>query len=478
MVVDRVSGKFQSSSGRRYGRDRQDIQQSQRTIYNFLLEIVRKWPPKDVLEEFKNLFFHHSETVSSETVPALYAIVFSNNQAEFHNTLKRSCYILINNWEVAREHEAVQELIRMFSDPVIRKTTLSPTLKRLRQWIASFVTSGDFRDLELFVANRFASPEENWVNRYTSYLLVSQYVDTGNPLEQREAARTMSRRLKDKFKFDLAMYTAYSQTARPVGRNRHNPTVLGDGTLRLVKAIVAKRGQFSYRNLARIFQDQTQSVTYRSYKRSLMGYLLFSVSEPDTVKVLKQSLTEKLDRLYRKHDKRVVDRSLTLRTSNRLIDYLMTEDQQHPSPLFTMLLSKGNPLTMAVLLLKVVLISPNSHPYLEARIADLIRYYEQFPRNECQWIINFLEIYSVTFAIYSSDVEYSLVKIRSLAPGASPASRHQASHNGHQNGHQNGHTQRDSLDDYRVFSQMLKANHSNPERGAEDDMLPVEETIG
>ncbi|MEO0758455.1 MAG: hypothetical protein AAFY78_16470 [Cyanobacteria bacterium J06648_16] len=449
MVVDRVSDTFQSSSAKRYSRRYADVQQSQRTIYNCLLEAVRKWPPEAVLEEFENLFLHHSETVSSETVPALYAIVFSNDEQEFRNTLKRSCYILVNNWEVAREHGAVRDLIRLFSNPVIHKPTLSPTLKRLRQWIANFVASKDFEDLELFVASRFAPPSESWVNRYTSYLLVPQYIDAQNPLEQREAARTMSRRLKDKFKFDLAMYTAYSQATRAVDTHRQNPTVLGDGTLRLVKAIVAKRGQFSYRNLARIFREQTQEVTYRSYKRSLIGYLIFSVSEPETVKTIKRLLSEKLDRLYRKHDKRPVDASLILRTSNRLIDYLMTEDRKQPSQLFTMLLSKGNPLTMAVLLLKVVLISSNSHPYLEARIADLIRYYEQFPRNECQWIINFLEIYSVTFAIYSNDVEYSLVRIR---PTESGLSKHDKI--------ANRQTPMGSLDDYRVFSQMLKGSGS------------------
>ncbi|MEM9907788.1 MAG: hypothetical protein AAF921_22485 [Cyanobacteria bacterium P01_D01_bin.44] len=417
MVVDRVSENFSPGppNRRRYGRAKQDVHSAQQTIYNYLLEIVKRWPPDDVLEEFKNLYFHHSETVSSETVPALYAIVFSNNEKEFQNTLKRSCYILINNWEVAREHQPIQDLVHLFSDSTIRKPTVSPTLKRLRQWLIGFAESRDFKDLELFVASRFASQKAaddlNWPLRYTSYLLVPQYIDTANPYEQREAARAMSRRLKDKFKFDLALYTAYSQDQPVTERQRPNPTALGDGALRLIKAIVAKRGQFSYRNLANIFQEQTDQISYRSYKRSLVGYLIYSVDEPDVVKTLKSHLYERLEPLYSRHDDRPVDNSLILRTSNRVIDYLMTEDKEKPSDLFTMLLSRGNPLTLAVVLLKLVLISRNSHPYLEARIADLIHYYQQFPRHQCQWIINFLEIYSVTFAIYSGDVEYNLVRI-------------------------------------------------------------------
>jgi hypothetical protein len=340
---------------------------------------------------------------------------------------------------MAREHKAVQELLQLFSDPIIYKPTVSPTLKRLRGWLIDFVESQDFKDLELFVTSRFSANDDdrNWATRYTSYLLVPQYIDNRNPREQREAARAMSRRLKDKFKFDLAMYTVYAQLSTPLGRQRENPTVLGDDVVRLIKAIVAKRGPFSHRNLARIFKEQTRNVSYRQYKNSLLGYLVFSVQEAEFVRTLKTCIQDKLDRLYRKYDSHPVDRSLILRTSNRLIDYLMTEDRERPSELFTMLLSRGTPLTLAVVLLKIILISRNSHPYLEARIADLIRYYQQFPRNECQWIINFLEIYSITFAIYSNDVEYNLVRVYK-DNAEDQACEH-------------------SLDDYRVFSQMLRA---------------------
>jgi hypothetical protein len=461
MVVDRVPDNVDFSIGRAAGRPRQDVYQAQQTIFNFLLEIVKKWPAEDVLNEFKCLFLQHSETVSSDIVPALYSIVFSNNQAEFHNTLKRSCYILINNWEVARTHQSVQDLILLFDDPIIHKPSLSPTLKRLRAWLLSFVNSQDFQDLKLFVASRFAVTDNSenlpWTSRYTSFLLVPQYVDMDNPLEQREAARAMSRRLKDKFKFDLAMYTAHAQSAKVLNPKRSNPTTLGDSALRLIKMIVAKRGPFSHRNLARIFENQTQQISYRTYKKSLLSYLLFSVDEPASVQPLKVKLSEKLERLYRKHDTREIDPSMRLRTCNRIMDYLTTEDKTSPSELFTMLLSYGNPLTMAIILLKLVLISPNSHPYLEARLADLIRYYEQFPKADCQWIINFLEIYSVTFAIYSGDVEYNLVRIQANANGT--ISTHKTS----------GFAEGTTLDDYRVFSQSM----SSPNVSDNDDMAQI-----
>lgn len=443
MVVDRVSDSFNPR------RRHQDVQQAQQTIYDFLLDIVKDWSTEDVLEEFKGLFLQHHETVSTNTVPALYAILFANNEREFHNTLKRSCYILINNWEVAREYGAIRTLIQLFSDPSIHKVSVSPTIKRLRQWLRSFVNSTDFQDLKLFVANRFSNEAPHWSKRYTAYLLAPQYIDTSNPLEQREAARALSQRLRDKFKFDLAMYTAHFQKVSPQQR-RDNPTMLGDSSLKVIRALVAKRGMFSHRNLARIFHDQTRDLSYASYKNSLIEYLLFSAMKTDFVVNLENKLREKLDKLYVKFNQHPLDPSLTLLTSNRVIDCLMTEDAETPSTLFGLLLTNGRPLTLAIVLLKLILVSPNSHPYLDARIADLIRYYEQFPREECQWIINFLEIYGVTLAICGSDVQYNLVHIQ-------------------QDGTESN-AETASLDEYRIFSQMMKELHWAPLSHSSEDM--------
>jgi hypothetical protein len=419
------------------------VPQAQQIIYNFLLGIVKDWAPDAVLEEFRHLFIHHDDSVSSETLPAIHIILFANQEQEFRNTIKRCCYILVNNWELSRNFNAIQELIQLFEDPLIHRRTLSPTLKRLRYWLQNFIASSDFEELQLFAA-RFSEEKTinrpgEWTSRYASYLLVPQYINQDNPLEQRQAAQALSRRLKDKFKFDLAMYTAHSQAQPSSQKTAHNPTALGDSVLRLIKAIVVKRGEFSYKNLARLFLEQVKDTSYASFKAGLTNYLLFSVNESPIAEQIQTRLNGKLDILYVDHDDEPLTRSLILRTSNRVIDYLMTENKRDPSPLFSLVLSQGNSLTLAIILLKIILISRNSNPYLEVRIADLIRYYENFPKSECQWVINFLEVFQVIFAIYADNIEYNLVKIENRLA--------------QQQG--DGSADLDSLDDFRIFSQML-----------------------
>ncbi|MGB7087087.1 MAG: hypothetical protein WBD47_16125, partial [Phormidesmis sp.] len=257
-------------------------------------------------------------------------------------------------------------------------------------------------------------------------------------IEDRKAARTLSRRLKRRFKHDLAMYTAFSQSSSRLDHKYLNPTVLGDEVLRLIKAMLVRRGQYSHRNLARIFKQQTRETDYQNYKECLLEYLCFSISQPDFVTSVDRYLGQKLRSLYREQNAEQVDSSLTLRTCNRLIDYLTTEDKSYPSKLFVRLLDQGNPMNVAVLLLKIVLISPNSQLYLEARLADLVAYYKSFMETECQEVIQFLEICTVAFAIYSKNVEYSLVQV------SAESSKSQVS---------------EKMEDFRIFSRSLKRNH-------------------
>lgn len=452
----------------------QDLYHSQQIIFDFLLSIVKTWPPAQVLEEFKHLFIDYNDASSADTLPALYSILFANDEGEFHNTLKRSCYILINNWDVARQYDAISQLVATFDAPIIRKQTFSPTLKRLRQWLLTFIDSSSYQELKLFSARLLEGhrPITHWSQRYTSYLLVPQYIDAKNPAEQRDIARTLSRRLKDKFKRDLALYAAHANSRQHRSRTTYdnattpaNPTALGDEALRLIKYMVMRRGRFSHRSIARMFVQQTQEASYRGFKRNLPSYLVFSIAESGFTASLTQHLGTYLGSLYQEHDNQSLNRSLILRTCNRIIDQLTTVDKQSPSYLFTLLLSQENPLTLATVLLKIILISRNSNLYLEARIADLIRYYNQFPQEECQWIINFLEVFSITFAIYAEDIEYNLV-------GPSPPGQGQND--------DASRLTKEMIDSYRIFSQQIQRAAERNEADLHDfsEDLALEEDSG
>ncbi|MFH7026152.1 MAG: hypothetical protein ACHBN1_12280 [Heteroscytonema crispum UTEX LB 1556] len=390
-----------------------NVQIAQERIYTFLVEVVKKSPPEDVLREFKDLFIDCLDSVNSDSAPGIYGLFWDNNEQEFRNTLKRCCYIIVNNWESNRKHKYIQELVELFTTyKYSRRTSHHRKINNFKTWLDNFVNSNDYEELKLFAFRYENQTKGHWTNRYTSYLLIAQSVNQDNPKEQQEAARKLSKQIKDKFKFELAMYIARSQSSASSATRYRNPSILGDNVLRLIKMIVVKKGVFSYDNIANIFIKQTQNQSFKSWKKSLQKYLIFSVEQQEFVETFKQQLSEKVSSWKPEYDEEIINKELLLRTCNRLIDCLTTENGKEPSQLFILLLSQGHPLTLVIVLLKIILICRNSRSHLEIRIANLIRYYEKYPESECQWVIHFLEIFNITFAIYADNVEYNLIKMK------------------------------------------------------------------
>jgi len=379
---------------------------------------------------------------------AIQELAFSNQEQVYHNTLKRSCYILINNWESRRKHVSIVQLVQDLRNYVPKKLVMPPWKLRLRQWLSHFLESRDYADLRLMGERFIAAPPQSpsppaakpWTDRYAYYFLVPQYENSDNPPEQRETARHISDQIRYRFKLDLAMYVAHSQTSYPTSHNaklrsdrRHritsqatssnhmNPTGLGDETLRLIKLIVKRNGYFSHRNIANIFQEQTAGLDYFSYKRSLVQYLIFSMEKQPFVKKFQAVITAKLDTVYPQHDDTIASKDLCQRTCNQAVRFLTTENGQGPSELFTALLTQGGTLTLVVTLLKLVLLSPTVRNYLDLRIAYLVQYYNQYPPEECRWFSYFLDVFSVTFAIHAEGVQYTLIDTKEKTAAATTA---------------------------------------------------------
>jgi hypothetical protein len=138
---------------------------------------------------------------------------------------------------------------------------------------------------------------------------------------------------------------------------------------------------------------------------------LFSLDNEDLANTIKSQLGKQLELLYETHHEKEWDNHLLLRTCNWMIEYLTTANQKNPSSLFILLATKDNALTLAMLLVKIVLICPATRIHLECCLAKLVQHYESQSESECQWLINFLDVFKVTITIYTENVQFNLVNI-------------------------------------------------------------------
>lgn len=402
----------------------------QRIIYTFFINIVNQWESEQVIEEFEQLFFELSSNHNPDNIQALNWILVEKNEEVFQSTFKRCFYILINNWNISRNYTANHNLIKTVENS-IQSTKyyhhLSPNLKCLRKWLHNFIQNQDYQKIRHFAL----SHTQSWTHRYESYLLTPSAFNPDVSQEQKKAALQLAQEIKEKYKFDLAMYVTRSDCSTSLSASQANPTQLGQGVIALIKKTLSTQKIMSYDNLAKLFLEQTKSVEYSAFTTALLNYLGVSSDKKYPIPYIREKFCQKLDKLKSIYAQQLVDKSLISKTCQQLIQVLTTENSQSPSSCFSMLVSQNNYLMLVLLLLKLILISRSNQTYLDQKIANLIHYYQDLGEEKCQKFIQFLEIFNLVFTLFTSNVQFHLVKVPS----------------------QNTHTEQ-GVDSYRLFCQL------------------------
>lgn len=390
------------------------IDKAQQNIYRFFSEIVRTHQTEEILNQFERLFINYVVIDDEIVYSSLGEIILYDKEEEFKYTLIRCCYILNNNWSVHGNASACQQLVNLFLSNSIGVATQIHKLKKLRIWLQRFVNSEEYQNLRSLSAGTTVVRQDHhtWIERFSSYLLISEWADSSKPLEYRQQAELLSIRLKKQFKFELAMYTA--KIGSKLGnnsQNQKNPTSLGDGVLLLIKQVLNKQGDQSFRKLAQAFYKEICHVTFGEFKERLLLYLGISPDNLDIPEIVRISVSQRLQTFHAHQDDELMTLTLLHITCNRIFQYLLLNKQRQPSGLLRLAIESNHLLTLSVLLLKIVLIFPNIRFYLENYIAELIRFYSNYNEIECRSFINFLDILNVTLAIFDEDTDYNLVKM-------------------------------------------------------------------
>ncbi|KKJ01443.1 hypothetical protein [Prochlorothrix hollandica] len=135
----------------------QILEDAQEIIYDCLLQAVHHQSPTEALELLRSIFIDPVGNITEPHYLAIQEIGFGNDRAVFLNTLQRSCYILLNNWELSRNHSFASQLIDLFATVHRPTLTLPPWKIRIRQWLQTFLESQNYQDL-VFFAERLQSP--------------------------------------------------------------------------------------------------------------------------------------------------------------------------------------------------------------------------------------------------------------------------------------------------------------------------------
>ncbi|MGB3535919.1 MAG: pentapeptide repeat-containing protein [Microcoleaceae cyanobacterium] len=386
-------------------------QHYQRIIYTFFIDIVNQWESNQVIEEFEQTFCCLSSHTNSNNIQALNWMIVEKNEALFRETIKRCFYILINNWNINRNYNANQCLIQTVeksSQTTKYSYHLSSNIKCLRKWLHNFIQSQDYQKIQQFAL----SHTQSWTHRYESYLLTPSAVDPDISQVQRKAALQLAQEIKEKYKFDLAMYVTRSDCPTSLSESQENPTQLGKEVVTLIKKTLSTQNMISYDNQAKLFIEQSKNLNSSNFKIALLNYLGLSSKQQYPIPYIRDKFCQKLDKFELTFAQASVSKRLISKICQQLIQTLTTENSQSPSSCFCLLTSQEKYLTLVLLLLKLVLISRSSQNYLDQKIANLIHHYQSLEEKQCQKFIQFLEIFNLVFTLFTTNLQFHLVKIQ------------------------------------------------------------------
>jgi hypothetical protein len=380
------------------------IKSAQQTIVQDFWQASQTQPPELVLALFQRLFINHTSHSMSDSSVHLYGIVMGHHQDVFNQVVKSVCCILINAWQYEQQPSSVQKLLKLIEQGGHGNESSSAYNRRLRLWLQQFCMSPSFLAIK---ANALGT--DMWWHRYQEYLLIEQSNDAQNLSEHQASARQLAQQIKSQYQSQLAKYASSAQHEPNTHDTMPNPTRLGRKTIVLIKRVLLHWQRHRQEQLTARFCQESAQMTYGQYKKALFQYLSFATPHWYENPALYAHLEENLARLDTLQDHVLVNQALERQTVETVIDWLTLSTPGSPSRLFIQGVDQGNPLLVVMLLLKLVLISPKAYLHLDARISALIHCYAKVSEEECRWLIHFLELFRMVFAIFTGQQHYTLI---------------------------------------------------------------------
>ena len=331
-------------------------------ICQFFINQIRYQSKEWLLKEFDNLFILGGAISEDVVRQSLDAILLRDEKEVFLHTIKRCCYILINNWKHLRNYEYCQRLINCIDG--VKNNILassSPKEKTRIKWLREFSKGSHYEQIKLFVA---------------------------------------------KYKEELFSTAATIQP--PLQESGVKPNSPEPSILHFVNKYLNAEEINVYSKFAVEFQQEVQGSLLKEVKDKLYQYLVFGIERQNLYYSLDTKFLYMINFIYHGNEEKIWDDRLCLRICNKMIEMMITTNEGCPASMFMCLLTQGRLNVWAVLLLKLILISPNSHKSLDSALKRLLNYYQNCEQFNFNWLNQVIEALRVHLIVQTYDLQKQL----------------------------------------------------------------------
>ncbi len=313
-------------------------------ICQYFLIKVEEESSQWMFNEFDNLFILGNRVSNKVIQKYLEKLISWEKEEVFIRTLKRCCFILLNNWKTRRSYEYCDKLITFLNG--VKNNVVIPVDKtdemRIR-WIIKYLKSDEYEAMKNFAGQHLGGSP--------SFAKHLQSVPSSN----------------SKSHVDNFEYVEYIS-------HKYN--------YQLIK---------KYHLQAKEFNQKSLGVPYQNIKNDLYEYIFSDIEANDSLfDLVKDKIYQDIDNYYEGEQDKLWDSNLSLRTFNKILDKITISKEKSPSSVFMSLITQGYLSIWINILIKIILVSPHSNKYLDYCITNLIEYYRHSTVFDFEWLINML----------------------------------------------------------------------------------------
>ncbi len=429
----------------------QPIERSSKVIYEYWYKYAGKQSPQIVIKEFENLFLQ-GRNENIKVSHALEEIVFAPaNEQKFFIFFSNCFYTILDRWSIKPESFFfVSELFKTI-EHITEASSYDRRRKQLIKLIKNYRESTAYFQLRAVLA--IIDPEEianivldndvatdavshskshinTNINTYLArYTFLYEYLasSTIEMKQLHQLIKSLQHKRKKDFEFQLSKHIIYRFRLKEAARLKllargsgkviirvNNPSILSERAFRVaLQQYLSKieNKQTIQERTQRFVADNKLRNSYQVFKQDLHRFLCKNIKPRNNNYNFERQLASKLEHIFPQSNQKPLNNSLVLQTSRQLFSYFIVDSTVSTNPgKFADLIANLGTAQAMIVLIKIVLICPESKVDLEKKIALIVAHYQMHDIQDIPWVIKTLEHLLIAFGIYFGNIDVSVAK--------------------------------------------------------------------
>jgi hypothetical protein len=214
------------------------------------------------------------------------------------------------------------------------------------------------------------------------------------------AVERLQQYMQTKFEIQLSRYTAARSDQMIAPSTISNPTLLSHyGVSTALRHFTDRvQGTATQKDLAHRLLAATSQWTFGTFKQHLYNYLIAGIPADQRVQKFNQQLRQRLDHFMPENHNQPFNPFLLTATCRDLFKFLTVDNAKNLNhDVLIDTVNQLSPFFVAELLLRILLLCPQSRVHLDKRLAIVFIHYAKAEQHETNWLIQLLEYLNIAY---------------------------------------------------------------------------------